>query len=375
MSALLSLLPAYQIGFGLFCQLADASLWGGAEGDWWVLKQQLPLLLLRVLLHVPGRPSPLVACAHRPSFPVPVPVPITVPCLLLRSLPPTGSLRSLSLRWRRHLLVGSPAAPPQWRGLGWLRWFSTRSVFISFYRSGPAAPSRRRRSARVRQHGCFLRGRRPAFIPRRLVEVIVGGGAPAVAAPSHLLQLLLALPASLLAGRAAPGSGRAPWSRGFWRTHWRIRPGFPSPPPHADGHMTAVAIQVDCGWRWRADRRAWEGRTLIHKKKIRISSRQDRPNVYIFFLNYKPTPHFSVTMALTRCVSNRSSEFPAGASSTATFRGWRWCHLFRSWWCWSRHRVVSPQWASRLCRQETEESQSNMLDVVIHDERCYLDNG
>ena len=87
------------------------------------------------------------------------------------------------------------------------------------------------------------------------------------------------------------------------------------------------------------------------RKYVSVAGRTDQ--MYIYFLNYKPTPHFVVTASLTRCVSNRSSEFPAGASSAATFRGWGGRHLFRSWWCWSRHRVVSPQWASRLCRQET----------------------
>lgn len=64
-----------------------------------------------------------------------------------------------------------------------------------------------------------------------------------------------------------------------------------------------------------------------------------------------------MTPSLTRCVSYRSPEFPPGASSTATFRGWRGCHLFRSWWRWSWHRVMSPQWAGRLWQWQRDSQQ------------------
>ena len=264
-SCMCVLLPANQVGFGLLCQLADASLRGGAEGDRWVLKQQLPLLLLRVLLHVPGWPSPLVTCAHGPPF--------TLTFLLLRRLPAIGSLRGGL--WRSaHLLIGSSAAPPQRWGLRWLR---GRSRFISSYQSGPAAPSRRRWHARVRQHRCFLCRRCPAFVSCGVVELLIGGGAPAVTALPHLLQLLLALPASLLARGAILRSRGARRRRDLWRTRRWVDSGLPPPLPHAEGHMTTVTIQVGCVLRWRADERAW-GKDIQSQNKG-ISNRQVTLNI------------------------------------------------------------------------------------------------
>lgn len=211
-------LPANQVGFGFLCQFADTPFWGGAKGYWWVLKQQLPLLLLGVLLHVPGWPSTLVTCAHGPSC--------LVACLLLllRRFFPAGSL---GLERRRALFVGPSAAPPQWRGLRWLR---RRSRFLDSHHSGPATPSRRRRHARVRQH--FLCRRHAAFVACRRVDLVVRGEAPAAAALSCVLRLLLALPASLLARWATSRSWRAGRGWDLWWTHWRLCSRLPPPSSH-----------------------------------------------------------------------------------------------------------------------------------------------
>lgn len=215
-----SLLPANQVGFGLFCQLPHASFWRGSKGDGGVLKQQLPLLLLRVLLHVPGRASPLVTGAHWPSRPLSF-----VFCV---RFPPTGPLWC-ALRRGCELFCGVSAAPPQ--RLGGL--CERGCVLSSYYLGPPASP--RRCHTRVWQHRGFLCRGCPALITCGLTQVLV--------------QLLPALLLLLLGSRPASWPWRTPWTL-FWRTQWRLHPRSAAPPPHSQSHMTVVAIYVRRVMRW-----------------------------------------------------------------------------------------------------------------------------